>query len=66
MTWTLIMLTIAFGLALSGVSGWLQERRREARNAEPIPARQPEGESAETARPMHHAVKHRIYADARS
>lgn len=66
MTWTLIMLAIALGLALSGISGWVQEHRREARNAAPIPARQPESKNDGLARPARPAGNHPIHANARS
>lgn len=39
MTWTLTMLTVAFGLAFSALLGWRQERRAEgAWRRQPRPA----------------------------
>lgn len=45
MTWTLMMLLVAFGLAISAFLGWRKERRAEAaRSHEPHLAAAPETE----------------------
>lgn len=48
MAWTLIMLTIAFGLMVSAFIGWRQERRDEQAHAsEQIPAATSDGDGAD-------------------
>lgn len=68
MTWTLIMLSIAFGLAISGFLGWWQERRTQTmRNREPRAAAGPEAEigASRMARRDHPANPRQIGAGAR-
>jgi hypothetical protein len=68
MTWTLIMLAIAFGLMVSAFIGWRQECREEAaQTSEQASVKKPEGEGTGfrmTRRTRPTGARH-VYANAK-